>query len=78
MAGHGAARQNGRHGKHARYGIERRGKAAFEKRALSDAEKQRLKNAPTKCPSCASPLAAPILRGQTEIKCPACGTVTRF
>lgn len=46
--------------------------------ALSDAEKQRLKNAPTKCPSCASPLTAPILRGQTEIKCPACGTVTRF
>lgn len=46
--------------------------------ALSDAEKQRLKNAPTKCPSCANPLTAPILRGQTEIKCPACGTVTRF
>lgn len=46
--------------------------------ALSDAEKQRLKNAPTKCPSCGSPLTAPILRGQTEIKCPACGTVTRF
>lgn len=46
--------------------------------ALSDAEKQRLKSAPTKCPNCASPLTAPILRGQTEIKCPACGTVTRF
>jgi hypothetical protein len=46
--------------------------------ALSDAEKQRLKNAPTKCPTCGSPLTAPVLRGQTEIKCPACGTVTRF
>lgn len=46
--------------------------------ALSDAEKQRLKNAPTKCSNCGSPLTAPILRGQTEIKCPACGTVTRF
>ena len=46
--------------------------------ALSEAEKARLKNAPTKCPSCGSPLTAPILRGQTEIKCPACGTVTRF
>ncbi len=46
--------------------------------ALSDAEKQRLKNAPTKCPNCGNPLTAPILRGQTEIKCPACGTLTRF
>lgn len=46
--------------------------------ALSDAEKARLKNAPTKCPNCGSPFTAPILRGQTEIKCPACGTVTRF
>lgn len=46
--------------------------------AMSDAEKLRLKNAPTKCPSCGSPLTAPILRGQTDIKCPACGTVTRF
>lgn len=46
--------------------------------ALSDAEKQRLRNAPTKCPNCGAPLTAPILRGQTEIKCPACGTVTRF
>jgi len=46
--------------------------------ALSDAEKARLKNAPTKCANCGSPLTAPILRGQTEIKCPACGTVARF
>lgn len=46
--------------------------------AMSDAEKLRLKNAPTKCPNCGSPLTAPILRGQTDIKCPACGTVTRF
>lgn len=46
--------------------------------ALSDAENQRLKNAPTKCSNCGSPLSAPILRGQSEIKCPACGTVTRF
>lgn len=46
--------------------------------ALSDAEKQRLRNAPTKCSNCGSPLTAPILRGQTDVKCPACGSVTRF
>lgn len=45
---------------------------------ISDAEQTRLKNAPTKCSNCGSPLTAPILRGQTEIKCPACGTVSRF
>lgn len=45
---------------------------------LSDAEKTRIQNAPTKCPNCGGALTAPVLRGQTEIKCPYCGTVTRF
>lgn len=45
---------------------------------LSDAEQARLKNAPTRCSNCGSPLTAPVLRGQTEIKCPACGTISRF
>jgi hypothetical protein len=45
---------------------------------ISEEEKQRLRNAPTKCSSCGGALNAPILRGQTEIHCPYCGAVTRF
>ncbi len=45
---------------------------------ISDEEKARLKNAPTHCASCGGALTAPSLRGQTEIKCPFCGTVNRF
>ncbi|HQV26798.1 MAG TPA: hypothetical protein PLG23_10350 [Thermoflexales bacterium] len=41
---------------------------------VSDAEKARIANAPTKCPVCAAPFDAPILRGQTSIKCAYCGT----
>lgn len=45
---------------------------------ISDEEKTRLKNAPTHCSNCGGALTAPILRGQTEIKCPYCGTSNRF
>jgi hypothetical protein len=45
---------------------------------ISEEEKQRLKGAPTKCPSCGGAITAPILRGQTEIHCTYCGAATRF
>jgi hypothetical protein len=45
---------------------------------ISEEEKQRLRTAPTKCSSCGGALNAPILRGQTEIRCPYCGAVARF
>jgi hypothetical protein len=45
---------------------------------VSEEEKQRLRNAPTKCSSCGGALNAPILRGQTEIHCTYCGAVTRI
>jgi uncharacterized Zn-finger protein len=45
---------------------------------LSAEEQARLKNAPTHCVNCGGALSAPVLRGQTEIKCPYCGTVNRF
>ncbi len=45
---------------------------------IDQAEVDRVKNAPTQCPSCGSAFTKPVLRGQTEIKCDACGTVTRI
>ncbi|MBN2085879.1 MAG: hypothetical protein JW748_11720 [Anaerolineales bacterium] len=45
---------------------------------VSEEEKQRLRNAPTKCSSCGGAIKAAILRGQTEINCTYCGAVTRF
>jgi hypothetical protein len=45
---------------------------------ISDEEKKRLRDAPTKCSSCGGTLKAPILRGQTEINCPYCAAVMRF
>ena len=45
---------------------------------ISEEEKQRLRNAPTKCSSCGGAINAPILRGQTEIHCTYCRAVTRF
>ncbi len=45
---------------------------------IDQAEVDRVKNAPTQCPSCGSAFTKPVLRGQTEIKCDACGTVTRL
>jgi hypothetical protein len=45
---------------------------------ISQEEKTRMLNAPTKCNSCGGALTAPILRGQTEIHCPYCGAVIRI
>ncbi|MGB8648349.1 MAG: hypothetical protein WCF84_24145 [Anaerolineae bacterium] len=45
---------------------------------VSDDETNRLKNAPTHCANCGGALNAPVLRGQTEVKCPYCGTSNRF
>jgi predicted nucleic acid-binding Zn-ribbon protein len=45
---------------------------------IDQAEIDRVKNAPTECPACGNKFTAPVLRGQTEIKCEACGTVTRL
>ncbi len=45
---------------------------------IDQADIDRVKNAPTECPSCGSKFTAPVLRGQTEIRCESCGTVTRL
>jgi hypothetical protein len=45
---------------------------------ISEEEKKRLRDAPTKCTSCGGSLKAPLLRGQTEIHCPYCAAVMRF
>lgn len=45
---------------------------------ISEEEINRLRSAPTECPSCGATITAPILRGQTEIACDYCGAVTRF
>ncbi|MBI3160290.1 MAG: hypothetical protein HYZ26_11895 [Chloroflexi bacterium] len=39
---------------------------------------ERIRNAPTQCPKCGGAFTAPVLRGQTEITCEFCGTVTRI
>jgi hypothetical protein len=45
---------------------------------IDQAEIDRVKSAPSQCPNCGNPFTKPVLRGQTEIKCEACGTVTRL
>jgi hypothetical protein len=45
---------------------------------ISQEEKLRIQNAPTKCSSCGGILSAPILRGQTEIHCSYCAAIVRF
>jgi hypothetical protein len=45
---------------------------------ISEEEKKRLRDAPTKCSACGGAIKATILRGQTEIHCTYCGAVTRF
>ncbi|TAK11447.1 MAG: hypothetical protein EPO32_11940 [Anaerolineae bacterium] len=39
---------------------------------------ERIRNAPTQCKKCGGAFTAPVLRGQTEITCEFCGTVTRI
>ncbi|MBX7213373.1 MAG: hypothetical protein K1X39_05095 [Thermoflexales bacterium] len=45
---------------------------------ISQADRDRLANAPRHCPTCHAPFEDPILRGQTAIKCAYCGTSTPF
>lgn len=46
--------------------------------AIDPAALETVKNAPTQCPSCSSAYTKPVLRGQTEVRCEYCGTVTRL
>ena len=39
---------------------------------------KRVKNAPTKCPSCGGAITQPILRGMENINCQYCGDVIRL
>ncbi len=39
---------------------------------------ERVASAPTKCATCGAAFTKPVLRGQSEITCEFCGTVTRF
>ncbi len=45
---------------------------------IDPAEIERVRNAPTQCPNCGAQITMPVLRGQTEITCEFCGTVTRI
>lgn len=45
---------------------------------IDQAAVDKVKNAPTQCPSCGAAFTKPVLRGQTEIKCEFCGAVTRL
>jgi len=44
---------------------------------VSEAEEERVRNAPTSCEDCGAAFTAPLLRGQTEIACEYCGSITR-
>lgn len=46
--------------------------------AIDQAEVEKVKAAPTQCPSCGAVMAAVILRGQDNIKCEYCGAVIRL
>ena len=46
--------------------------------SLSAEELERVRNAPQQCPKCGAAFSAPLLRGQTEIRCEYCGLVTRL
>jgi hypothetical protein len=45
---------------------------------LSAEEVERVRTAPQQCPKCGAAFTAPLLRGQTEIRCEYCGLVTRL
>ncbi len=45
---------------------------------LSAEEVERVRNAPQQCAKCGAAFTAPLLRGQTEIRCEYCGLVTRL
>ena len=46
--------------------------------SLSTEELERVRNAPQQCSKCGAAFSAPLLRGQTEIRCEYCGLVTRL
>jgi hypothetical protein len=46
--------------------------------SLSPEELERVRNAPQQCSKCGAAFSAPLLRGQTEIRCEYCGLVTRL
>lgn len=45
---------------------------------IKESELDRIRNAPTQCPTCGATFTAPILRGQNEITCEFCGVSTRI
>lgn len=45
---------------------------------IDQAEVEKIKAAPTKCPSCGATMTAVILRGQDSIKCEYCGAIIRL
>ena len=45
---------------------------------IDEAVLERVKNAPTKCPSCGGAINQPILRGMDSLTCEYCGDVIRF
>ncbi len=45
---------------------------------VDQAELEKVRNAPQQCPKCGAVFSAPILRGQTEIKCEYCGLAVRL
>jgi hypothetical protein len=45
---------------------------------ISEEEENRLREAPTKCNACGANFNSPLLRGQKEITCSYCGSVTRI
>ena len=60
--------------------IQRAGRGEFDDQRIepiSEVEEERLRQAPTKCSACGGTFDAPLLRGQTEITCAYCGSVTR-
>lgn len=45
---------------------------------ISQEELERVRNAPQQCKNCGAAFTAPILRGQTELRCQYCGLVTHL
>ena len=60
-------------------GRARSGDYASDRAIEVDADElERLKNAPTSCPACGSAYSEQLIKGQHEISCHFCGTLTRF
>ena len=60
-------------------GRARSGDYASDRAIEVDADElERLNNAPTSCPACGSAYSEQLIKGQREITCQFCGTMTRF